>query len=108
MGLAEKKCKDCSGETPKLSLPETERLLHELNGWDIDAQKRLHKSVKLKDFKQSLSLANSIGEIAEEEGHHPDLTVRWAELVITIWTHAVNGLTENDFILAAKIDKAIN
>jgi len=107
MGLAEKKCNECSGETPKLGASEVEKLLHELTGWTIDSQNRLHKSVKLKDFKQSLALANRIGAIAEDEGHHPDLTVRWAELVITIWTHAVNGLTENDFILAAKIDEAL-
>jgi 4a-hydroxytetrahydrobiopterin dehydratase len=107
MRLSEKKCIDCSGETPKLSPPEAAQLLLELKDWQINAQNRLQKSVKLKDFKQSLSLANRIGDIAEEEGHHPDLTVRWAELVITIWTHAVDGLTENDFILAAKIDEAV-
>jgi 4a-hydroxytetrahydrobiopterin dehydratase len=80
-------------------------MFKELKGWRIQNDERLLKSFKFTDFKSSLELANEIGELAERENHHPDLHVRWGELGIELWTHAVGGLTESDFILAAKIDK---
>jgi 4a-hydroxytetrahydrobiopterin dehydratase len=105
MELAEKKCLACSGELPKLSDVEIEKLLKEVDGWQIDGDQHLFKSFKKKNFQEALDLANQVGLVAEEEGHHPDLLVRWGELKITIWTHEVSALTESDFIVAAKIDK---
>ncbi len=105
MSLAEKSCVPCRGGVPPLTREEFEPLLKELKGWEIKNDERLLKSYKFNDFKGSLKLANEIGELAECENHHPDLLVRWGELGIELWTHAVGGLTESDFILAAKIDK---
>jgi 4a-hydroxytetrahydrobiopterin dehydratase len=107
MALADKKCEPCHGGTPALSRNEFEPLLRELKDWQVVDDHKLHKSVKTKDFKQALDLANKVGAIAEEEGHHPDLLVRWGELGIDMWTHAVDGLSQADFVMAAKIDRAI-
>jgi 4a-hydroxytetrahydrobiopterin dehydratase len=104
MSLKEKKCLACRGDLPRLEEGEQKSLLEELNDWKIDTDGHLTKRIQLEDFLQSLTLANRIGELAEEEGHHPDLLVRWGELGVTIWTHKVDGLTESDFVLAAKID----
>lgn len=105
MSLAEKSCVPCRGGVPPLTREEFEPMLKELRGWEIKNDERLLKSYKFNDFKSSLKLANEIGELAERENHHPDLLVRWGELGIELWTHAAGGLTESDFILAAKIDK---
>ncbi|MDZ4832929.1 MAG: 4a-hydroxytetrahydrobiopterin dehydratase [Candidatus Melainabacteria bacterium] len=103
--LAEKTCVPCRGGVPPLTAEEFQPLLEELSDWEVKDDSRLLKSYKFNDFKSALKLANRIGEIAEQEGHHPDLLVRWGELKIELWTHKINGLTESDFILAAKIDK---
>ena len=105
MSLSEKTCVPCRGGVPPLTKAEYEPMLAELKGWEVQDDNRLLKSYKFDNFQKSLDLANKIGEIAEKEGHHPDLLVRWGELKIDLWTHAVGGLTESDFILAAKIDK---
>lgn len=107
MSLSEKTCIPCRGGVPPLTHQEIQPLLAELKDWQVKDDQRLLKTVKLEDFAESLSLANKIGAIAEEQGHHPDLLVRWGELGIELWTHKINGLTESDFILAAKIDKSI-
>jgi 4a-hydroxytetrahydrobiopterin dehydratase len=105
MSLSEKSCVPCRGGVPPLTRQQFEPMLKELQDWGVKDDSRLLKTYKFKDFKGSLALANEIGELAEREGHHPDLLVRWGELGIELWTHAVGGLTESDFILAAKIDK---
>lgn len=105
MSLAKKHCKDCSLATRSLSREEVQPLFAELEGWEIVGNHHLSKSFKLKDFMAALQMANKVAEIAEDEGHHPDLLVRWGELKIDIFTHKVDGLTESDFILAAKIDQ---
>lgn len=93
---------------PPLTREEFEPLLAQLSGWTFEEQdKHLRKQVKTKNFLESLALANKIGEVAEEQGHHPDLLVRWGELNIELWTHKIDGLSEADFILAAKIDRLI-
>jgi len=107
MSLAEKKCLACSGDLPRLTDDEQKKLIKELNGWRIDQDGHLNRAFKMDDFKAAITLANQVGDIAEAEGHHPDLLVRWGELGVTIWTHKVNGLTESDFILAAKIDELV-
>ena len=104
MTLAERKCLPCSGAVPPLTRAQFEPLLDELDNWLVEDDKKLTKSLRFKNFTGPMDLANSIAAIAEEENHHPDLLVRWGELRIELWTHKINGLTESDFILAAKID----
>jgi 4a-hydroxytetrahydrobiopterin dehydratase len=107
MTLADKTCEPCRGGVPPLTKTEIEPLLAQISGWQVVDDTKIKKLVKTKDFMQSLEKANAIGELAEEQGHHPDLLVRWGELGIEIWTHKVNGLTEADFVLAAKIDRLL-
>jgi 4a-hydroxytetrahydrobiopterin dehydratase len=91
---------------PPLTRDAFEPLLAQLSGWTVEAKdKHLRKQVTTRNFLESLALANKIGEVAEEQGHHPDLLVRWGELMIELWTHKIDGLSEADFILAAKIDR---
>jgi len=106
MKLSEKKCVPCTGGVPPLTPEQIGKLNSELSGWELIDNKRITKSFKFNDFKAAMDLADRIAVIAEEEGHHPDLTVRWGELSIELWTHKINALTESDFILAAKIDEA--
>lgn len=107
MSLSEKTCIPCRGGIPPLTHQEIQPLLAELKGWQVKDGKRLFKTVKLNDFVESLKFANKIGAIAEEQNHHPDLLVRFGELGIELWTHKIDGLTESDFILAAKIDRLL-
>ncbi len=104
MSLAEKTCVPCRGGVPPLTRCEFEPLLGELDEWQVVEDSRLVKSFKVGNFAEAMELANKIAAVAEEQGHHPDLLVRWGELRVDLWTHKVNGLTESDFILAAKID----
>lgn len=104
MSLAEKKCDACVNAVRSLNESEYAPLLEQVKGWTVIDKHHLQKSFKTKNFQEALDLANAIGAIAEEEGHHPDLLVRWGELKIDMWTHKVDGLTEADFVLAAKID----
>ncbi len=106
MSLTEKKCIPCSGGTPALTASERETLIKQISGWEIEDEKKLTKSFSYKDFNEPMKLANKVWAVAEAEGHHPDLFVAWGKLKVEIWTHAVGGLTESDFILAAKIDQA--
>ena len=105
MALAEKKCDACISAKQALTRPEFTSMLEELQGWSVVNEHHLSKSFKTKNFKKALDLANRIGALAEVEGHHPDLLVRWGELKIELWTHKVDGLSEADFVLAAKIDQ---
>jgi 4a-hydroxytetrahydrobiopterin dehydratase len=105
MKLSEKKCVPCSGGVSALEADEIAKLKQELQSWQVVDNKKLVKSFKFDDFKKPMRLADKIAVVAEEEDHHPDLLVRWGELKIELWTHKVNGLTENDFIMAAKIDR---
>lgn len=106
MSLAEKHCLPCKGGVPPLDGGETERLLKELSGWRIDEGK-LTREIKFKNFKEPVAMANLIAELADREGHHPDLHIYWGRLKIVLYTHKINGLTESDFILAAKIDRLL-
>ncbi|HCU25887.1 MAG TPA: 4a-hydroxytetrahydrobiopterin dehydratase [Deltaproteobacteria bacterium] len=101
--LKSKKCVPCKGDTPKLEGPAAEKLLQELDGWEILAGK-LHKTFRFKNFRQAMQFVNPMAEIAEAENHHPNFCVNYREVDVTIWTHAIDGLSENDFILAAKYD----
>lgn len=104
--LAQKKCVACEGGMPPLNKVEAEVLLKQVKGWTLSGDARwLSKEFKFKDFKDAMGFANKVGDIAESEGHHPDLQISWGKVVIELTTHAILGLSENDFILAAKIDK---
>ena len=108
MSLAEKSCTPCRGGVPPLEAAKVEEMLGQLrNGWrETHNHTRLERMFTFKDFAAALAFANKVGEIAEKEAHHPDLHVRWGACIVEIWTHKINGLTESDFILAAKIDRA--
>ena len=105
MDLAQKKCVPCEAESPPLSRSSAEALLSQITGWNLSAEaKKISKTFKFKNFREAISFANAIAEIAETEGHHPDLSISWGKVAVELTTHAVKGLSENDFILAAKID----
>jgi len=102
--LAEKHCSSCHSGTPRLETSQIQLLIEQLPGWSINNE-RLVREWAHPDFLSALGQVNRIAEIAEAENHHPDLELAWGRVHVTIWTHAVGGLTENDFILAAKIDQ---
>jgi 4a-hydroxytetrahydrobiopterin dehydratase len=103
--LAQKKCVACEGGMPPLNTVEAEVLLKQLSGWELTSDARvLTKRFTCKDFAEALAFVNDIGRIAESEGHHPDLELGWGKVVVSLTTHAIGGLSENDFIVAAKVD----
>lgn len=105
MELSNLKCIPCEGNTPALTINEITPLLHKLNDWHIE-NKKLAKNFKLKNFKEVIDLTNQIASLAEKENHHPDLKIHsYNQLKISLTTHAIKGLSKNDFILAAKIDQ---
>lgn len=104
MNLTQKKCVPCEAGTPPLEEDKVNDLLKQVSGW-ILKDGHLYKKFKFKSFIEAMKFINSVAEIAEEEGHHPDFSVHYNKVEVEIWTHAINGLSENDFILAAKIDK---
>ncbi|HYD47801.1 MAG TPA: 4a-hydroxytetrahydrobiopterin dehydratase [Terriglobales bacterium] len=103
--LAERSCVPCRGGVPPLNEKEIEPLLAQLDGWQVSEGRRLTKRYKLHDFREALALVDRIGAIAEEQNHHPDLALAWGRVEVTIWTHKIDGLTESDFIFAAKCDR---
>lgn len=103
--LSSKECVPCRGGVPPLQGEEISRLLAQLNGWEVVNEHHLKKNCGLKNFREALDFVNRVGELAEEQGHHPDICFGWGKVEITIWTHKIDGLTESDFILAAKIDE---
>ncbi|HTV62163.1 MAG TPA: 4a-hydroxytetrahydrobiopterin dehydratase [Verrucomicrobiae bacterium] len=102
--LAKKECKQCDAGTLALKGDALRQLKEQLDGnWRIVEEKRLERQFKFPDFRHALEFTNRVGEIAEEQGHHPDLYLTYGEVRVQIWTHKVGGLTESDFVLAAKI-----
>lgn len=104
--LAAKECQPCRGGVPPLSVAECQRLLTELDAWQVVDQHHLEKRYTFPDFVSSLRWVNAIGDIAEQEGHHPDISLGWGYVGVKIFTHKIDNLTESDFILAAKLDAA--
>jgi 4a-hydroxytetrahydrobiopterin dehydratase len=108
--LSEKKCIPCEGGIPAFDISEIHKYLKKVDGWDVknDENKNyfLLKEFKFNNFLESQNFVNKIGTIAESESHHPDISFGWGYAKIKIFTHAIKGLAESDFILAAKIDKA--
>jgi len=103
--LASKKCGPCEGDTPALDKSKVNELLGQLDGWGVEKEYHLVRSFSFPDFKSARAFVNRVGELAEAEGHHPNIYLAWGLVKIELWTHAIKGLSENDFILAAKIDK---
>lgn len=104
--LSDKECVPCHGGMPTLPEERVDALLRELDaGWEVVDGHHLQKSFGFPDFATALDFVNRVGELAESEGHHPDLHLSWGRVEVEIWTHAVDGLTENDFVLAAKIEE---
>ena len=107
--LSDKKCVACEGDIPPFDKEEIHKYLKKVDGWNVKSNKNksyfLIKEFKFKNFLDSQSFVNKVGAIAEQEGHHPDISFGWGYCKITIYTHAIKGLAESDFILAAKIDK---
>ncbi len=102
--LASKSCVPCRGGVPPLSMDVASRLMEQLDGWSFE-QGHLAKSYYFPDFAHALAFVNRIGAIAEEQSHHPDVYMTWGKVSLEIWTHKIDGLTESDFILAAKFDE---
>ena len=103
--LAEKNCVPCRGGVPALKGEALEALARQLPEWQVVDEHHLRRSFKFSDFRSALDFVNRVGELAEQQGHHPDLFLVWGRVDVTTWTHKINGLTESDFILAAKIDR---
>src|SRR5579871_4989206 len=103
--LASKTCVPCRGGVPPLKGQQLADFRKQLPGWDVVDEHHLTKTYKFPDFRQALAFVNKAGDVAEEQGHHPNICFTWGKVEITIYTHAINGLTESDFILAAKIDR---
>jgi 4a-hydroxytetrahydrobiopterin dehydratase len=107
MGLADQQCIPCRGGVPPLARERIDALLAELGaGWALTAAGHLLRTYEFRDFAAALVFANRVGEIAEQQGHHPDLHVGWGRCGVEIWTHKIDGLTDSDFFLAAKADRA--
>jgi 4a-hydroxytetrahydrobiopterin dehydratase len=105
--LAEKHCVPCRGGVPPLKMDQITALLDIIGGgWQVVDEHHLEKEYAFDDFAQALAFANRVGAVAEEEGHHPDIYLSWGKVGLKIWTHKIDGLTESDFILAAKADRA--
>lgn len=103
--LLSKKCIPCSIGAIPLNSEDIKGFFKDLDdSWKVINDKQLERSFKFKDFKEALEFTNKVGDLAEEEGHHPDICLSWGKVIVTLWTHKIKGLHENDFILAAKID----
>lgn len=105
--LAHKRCVPCRGGVPPLKGEALKPLLAQLRGWSVVDEHHLTKTYSFDDFANALAFVNRIGSVAEREGHHPEVHLAWGKVRLDIWTHKVDGLTESDFILAAKADEAL-
>jgi len=106
--LAQENCIPCRGGVPPLKGEELDALQKKLgNGWQIINEHHLEKEYIFADFRQALDFTVKVGEVAENQGHHPDIYLAWGKVKLTIWTHKIDGLTESDFILAAKADQGL-
>ena len=107
--LADKKCIPCEGGIPSFDLKEIHKYLKKVDGWDVKSDDNktyyLLKEFRFENFRESQKFVNDVGNIAENEAHHPDIWFGWGYAKIKIFTHAINGLHESDFVLAAKIDR---
>ena len=103
--LALRTCVPCKGGVPPLKGEELRKISQQLPQWKVIDEHHIARTFDFSDFKSALDFVMNIGEVAEEQGHHPDILLRWGKVTVTIWTHKIDGLTESDFILGAKIEK---
>ncbi len=107
MALADQTCIPCRGGVPPLKGDALNALRSQLPTWDVVQEHHLHKTFVFPDFRTALAFVNRAGAIAEDQGHHPDILLSWGKAEVTIFTHKIDGLTESDFVLAAKIDRSV-
>ena len=108
MSLSQRKCVPCEAGTLPMPTQEAEKLLLQVSGWQllqVKAADTIEKKFRFKDFAEAMKFVNKVAAVAEEEGHHPDITINWNKVTLQLSTHAIKGLSENDFIMAAKVDK---
>jgi 4a-hydroxytetrahydrobiopterin dehydratase len=105
MALAEQKCVPCQGGIPPLPRPQAERYLAQTPGWSLDADGiKVRRKFNFPDFVSSLAFVTKVGDLAEEQGHHPDICMGWGYAEVVFYTHKIGGLHENDFVMAAKVN----
>lgn len=104
--LAQMTCIPCRGGIPPLTADQIHPLAAQVPAWTVSNNHHITRDFRFADFRTALDFTNKVGEIAEQQGHHPDIYLAWGKVGVTIWTHKIDGLTESDFILAAKIDRA--
>jgi 4a-hydroxytetrahydrobiopterin dehydratase len=102
--LASKTCVPCKGGVPPLKGEQLDALRQQVPEWEVVEEHHLRRHFRFKNFPEALDFVNKVGELAEEQGHHPDIYLGWGRVEVTVWTHKINGLTESDFIFAAKVD----
>ena len=103
--LSKKQCVPCRGGVPPLKRLELDALFEQVDGgWSVVDEHHLEKEYRFADFRQALDFTNRVGEMAEEQDHHPDIFLAWGRVKVTIWTHKIDGLTESDFVFAAKTE----
>jgi 4a-hydroxytetrahydrobiopterin dehydratase len=102
--LANRNCVPCRGDTPPLKGEELEGLRRQVPDWEVVEEHHLRRAFKFKNFREALTFVNRVGELAEEQGHHPDISFGWGYAEVTVFTHKIDGLTESDFVFAAKVD----
>ena len=105
--LADQQCKQYSSGTPPISKQEAERMLKQVPEWSLDA-KKIDRELKFQDFRQAMDFVDGVAELADDENHHPDIHISYNRVHLTLSTHRIGGLSPNDFILAAKIDRMLS
>lgn len=105
--MHKKRCLPCEGGVPKMTPPEVQKNLTRVPGWNLVSE-QLVRSFTFPDFVQTMKFTNRVADLAEKEGHHPDFEIHYSQLKLSLWTHAVGGLTENDFIMAEEINALAN
>jgi 4a-hydroxytetrahydrobiopterin dehydratase len=102
--LANRNCVPCRGDTPPLKGEELDGLRRQVPDWEVVEEHHLRRAFKFKNFREALGFVNRVGELAEKQGHHPDISFGWGYAEVTVFTHKIDGLTESDFVFAAKVD----
>lgn len=103
--LNEKKCVPCQGGVPPLGNLEVQNFLKQIDQWKINSKGRLEKAYQFKNFKDAFYFVQKVADLAESQGHHPDIFLSWGHVSLEVWTHKINGLSESDFIFSAKVDQ---
>jgi 4a-hydroxytetrahydrobiopterin dehydratase len=103
--LASQTCVPCRGGVPPLKGAELQQILQQVPQWKVINEHHVTRAFTFPDFKQALAFVNRVGEVAEQQGHHPDILLTWGKAEVTMWTHKIDGLTRSDLIMAAKIDQ---